>query len=120
LQVLLITSRQSRRWVLPKGWAEPGVAPHEQAACEAFEEAGVRGEISRERLGTYQYAKQLRSGRAIPVRVDVFPLMVAERLDDWPEKGQREAVWVPPAEAATMVEESGLVAILLDLAARQR
>jgi 8-oxo-dGTP pyrophosphatase MutT (NUDIX family) len=115
---MLITSRETRRWVVPKGWAERGVPPHEQAAREAFEEAGLKGEVGRERLGSYRYAKLLRGGRSVPVRVDVFPLAVTGRLDDWPEKDQREAVWVTPAEAAALVDEGGLAAILLDLAAR--
>jgi 8-oxo-dGTP pyrophosphatase MutT (NUDIX family) len=118
--VLLITSRETRRWVLPKGWAERGVKPHEQAAFEAFEEAGLEGEIGAVRLGSFRYDKQLRGGRSIPVRVDVFPLEVERRHDDWPEKGQRDAIWVTPEEAATLVEESGLAAILLDLADRYR
>ena len=117
--VLLITSRETRRWVLPKGWAERGVEAHEQAASEAFEEAGLEGEIGAVRLGSYRYDKQLRGGRSIPVRVDVFPLEVERRHDDWPEKGQRDAIWVTPAEAAALVEERGLAAILLDLAERR-
>jgi 8-oxo-dGTP pyrophosphatase MutT (NUDIX family) len=118
--VLLITSRETKRWVVPKGWAEHGVLPHEQAACEAFEEAGLEGEVGAVRLGSYRYEKQLRSGRTIPVRVDVFPLEVERRHDDWPEKGQRDAVWVTPEEAAALVEERGLAAILLELAQRHR
>jgi 8-oxo-dGTP pyrophosphatase MutT (NUDIX family) len=117
--VLLITSRETRRWVVPKGWAEPGVKPREQAALEAFEEAGLEGVIGPGRLGSYRYDKQLRSGRAVPVRVDVYPLEVERRHDDWPERGQREMIWVTPEAAASLVEERGLAAILLDLAERR-
>lgn len=120
LMLLLITSRETRRWVLPKGWAERGVAPHEQAAREAFEEAGLEGEVGLTRLGSYRYDKRRRGGRSIAVRVDVFPMDVERRHEDWPEKGQREAIWVTPEEAATLVEESGLAAILRDLAERRR
>ena len=118
--VMLITSRETKRWVVPKGWAEPGVKPREQAAAEAFEEAGLEGFVGPTRLGSYHYDKQLRSGRAVPVRVDVYPLEVERRHDDWPEKGQRDAIWVTPEEAASLVGDRGLAAILLDLAERRR
>ena len=94
--MLLITSRETRRWVIPKGWAEKGVAPHEQAAREAFEEAGLQGEIGVKPIGSYRYLKRLQGGQTVPCRVDVFPLTVDHRLDDWPEKGQREATWLDP------------------------
>ena len=116
--ILLVTSRETRRWVLPKGWAERGVSPHDQAAREAFEEAGVEGEIGQERIGSYRYLKRLSGGRTVPCRVDVYPLAVDRLLDDWPEKEQRELCWFTPSDAAAVVEESGLIALLLDLAAR--
>ncbi len=116
--ILLVTSRETRRWVLPKGWAERGVTPHDQAAREAFEEAGVEGEIGQERIGSYRYLKRLSGGRTVPCRVDVYPLAVDRLLDDWPEKEQRELCWFTPSDAAAVVEESGLIALLLDLAAR--
>ena len=115
--MLLITSRETRRWVIPKGWAEKGVAPHEQAAREAFEEAGLKGEIGLKPIGSYRYLKRLQNGQTAPCRVDVYPLTVEHRLDDWPEKGQREAVWLTLGEAAALVDEQGLVTLLLDLAA---
>lgn len=115
--VLLITSRDTRRWIIPKGWAEKGVPPHEQAAREAFEEAGLRGEIGASPIGSYRYVKRLQGGKTVPCRVDVFPLEVDRLLDEWPEKGQREAAWLTPADAAALVEEVGLVALLLELAA---
>lgn len=116
--VLLVTSRETRRWVLPKGWAESGVSPHDQAAREAFEEAGVKGEVGQERIGSYRYLKRLGGGRTVPCRVDVYPLTVDHLLDEWPEKEQRELGWFTPSEAAAVVEESGLIELLLDLAAR--
>ena len=118
--VLLVTSRETRRWIVPKGWVERGVAAADQAALEAFEGAGLRGRIGRKPIGRYRYAKQLRGGRSLPVRVDVFVLQVEGRQDDWPEKGQREAVWATPEQAAALVEEPGLAAILLDLKERRR
>jgi 8-oxo-dGTP pyrophosphatase MutT (NUDIX family) len=115
--VMLVTSRETRRWVLPKGWPEKRLAPHELAAKEAFEEAGLEGEIGRESVGSYRYAKRRWNGRTVQCEVEVFPLAVARQLEDWPERKERETGWFTPSEAATLVEESGLVALLLDLAA---
>jgi 8-oxo-dGTP pyrophosphatase MutT (NUDIX family) len=118
--VMLVTSRGTRRWVIPKGWAEKGVEPHAQAAREAYEEAGLEGEIGREPLATYRYAKRLGGKKTVPCKVTVFPLAVDRQLEDWPEKAQREARWFTPAEAATLVQEGGLVTLLLELAAQDR
>jgi 8-oxo-dGTP pyrophosphatase MutT (NUDIX family) len=113
--VMLITSRETGRWVIPKGWPKKGLEPHALAAREAFEEAGLRGEIGHEPIGRYDYAKRLRGGRTVPCEVEVFALSVMGQDDDWPEKGQRATRWFTPAEAAMMVEESGLNALLLKL-----
>ncbi len=115
--VLLITSRETRRWVLPKGWPRPGTPPHRQAAREALEEAGVIGRVGRTPIGCYQYARRLRNGRTIACRVDVFPLAVEQIVDDWRERGQRDFAWFTLGEAATLVEEHDLAALLLDVAA---
>jgi 8-oxo-dGTP pyrophosphatase MutT (NUDIX family) len=115
-KVMLVTSRETRRWVLPKGWAEPGLAPYELAAKEAFEEAGLVGEVDPEPVGFYSYDKRLRGGRSVPCEVGVFPLWVAQQLEDWPERKQRETRWFTPAQAAMEVEEGGLVTLLLRLA----
>jgi 8-oxo-dGTP pyrophosphatase MutT (NUDIX family) len=115
--VMLVTSRETRRWVIPKGWAEKDLAPHEVAAKEAREEAGLEGEIGREPVAAYRYLKRLRGKKTVTCEVTVFPLAVARQLDDWPEKGQRQTRWLAPAEAALLVDEGGLVALLLELAA---
>jgi 8-oxo-dGTP pyrophosphatase MutT (NUDIX family) len=112
VQVMLITSRESRRWVIPKGWPIKSLKPGPSAAQEAFEEAGVIGPTGRRKLGTYHYDKRLRSGRLQHVRVDVYPLEVREARDEWPEKGQRERQWITPAEAAALVDEPELKALL--------
>jgi 8-oxo-dGTP pyrophosphatase MutT (NUDIX family) len=117
--VMLVTSRETRRWVLPKGWPEKKLGPHELAAKEAFEEAGLEGEIGREPIGSYRYAKRRWNGRTVQCEVDVFPLAVERQLEDWPERAERETEWFTPAEAALLVDESGLVALLLDLAAAE-
>jgi 8-oxo-dGTP pyrophosphatase MutT (NUDIX family) len=120
--VMLVTSRETRRWIIPKGWAEKGLEPHALAAKEAYEEAGLQGEVGQEPVGTYRYIKYFRgkkSTKTVPCEVTVFPLMVERQLETWPEKGQRDTRWFTPAEAALQVEESGLVALLLDLAAAE-
>jgi 8-oxo-dGTP pyrophosphatase MutT (NUDIX family) len=114
---MLVTSRETRRWVIPKGWAEKRLAPHEVAAKEALEEAGLEGEIGREPLAAYHYIKRLGGNKTMTCAVTVFPLAVAHQLEDWPEKGQRETRWFTPAEAALLVHEGGLVTLLLELAA---
>src|SRR5689334_3098238 len=115
--VMLVTSRETRRWVIPKGNPEKGLAPHELAAKEAYEEAGLVGEVGREPVGRYRYLKRLRGEKTMPCEVEVFPLAVGRQLDDWPGKGRRETRWFTPAEAATLVGEGGLVTLLLHLAA---
>ena len=79
LEILLITSRETRRWVIPKGWPVKGLAPQEAAALEAAEEAGLEGEIEANPIGSYRYLKHLKGGHTIPIQVIVFPrALVAE------------------------------------------
>jgi 8-oxo-dGTP pyrophosphatase MutT (NUDIX family) len=116
VEVLLITSRESRRWVIPKGWPIKGVGPGGSAAQEAFEEAGVTGKTRRRALGAYHYAKRLRSGGIQHVRVEVFALEVRAEHAEWPEKGERDKLWIAPARASGLVEEPELKALLLEFA----
>ena len=106
LRVLLVPSRQTRRWIVPKGWPVKGLKPHQAAALEAREEAGVAGRISRKPIATYLYTKRLPSRSAL-CAVDVYLLEVEEHLDTWREKGQRELVWLGRDEAAELVDELG-------------
>jgi 8-oxo-dGTP pyrophosphatase MutT (NUDIX family) len=110
--VLLITSRESRRWVIPKGWPMKDLKPGPSAAQEAYEEAGVRGETSPKKLGVFHYDKRLRSGRLQHVRVQVYGLKVIEEHSEWPEAHQREKLWTSPGEAAGLVDEPELVILL--------
>jgi ADP-ribose pyrophosphatase YjhB (NUDIX family) len=112
VEVLLITSRESRRWVIPKGWPIKGLKPGPSAAQEAFEEAGVVGHIGRKPIGGFHYDKRLRTGRLQHVRVQVYGLEVIGERDFWPEKGQRERLWIAPGEAAGLVDEPELVVLL--------
>lgn len=104
-QVLLLTSRGTGRWIIPKGWCKKKHTPAEMAALEAFEESGVVGEVTPEPIGTYHYTKILRNGSLKPLVVDVFGLRVQFEALDWPERHERERVWVTPAEASLMVAE---------------
>jgi 8-oxo-dGTP pyrophosphatase MutT (NUDIX family) len=117
--VMMVTSRERRRWVLPKGWTEKRLAPHEAAAAEAYEEAGIRGAITAQPVGAYVYSKQLGPGRSVTCQVDVFPLQVETLLDDWPEKHERERRWFTLPQAAQAVEEGSLVDLFLSLASPQ-
>ena len=112
-KVLLITSRGTGRWILPKGWPINGLESPQAALQEAWEEAGVRrGETSPKPLGSYGYDKVLREDWSIPVRTTVYPVRVLELSDNYPEVDQRERKWVSPEEAAEMVDEPELKDLL--------
>ncbi|MGU3537357.1 NUDIX hydrolase [Methylobacterium sp. A54F] len=110
--VLLVTSRESRRWVIPKGWPMKGRKPFEAAAREAYEEAGLIGHIGKRPLGFYLYEKRLKNRDAVLCQVKVFPLEVRKQLKHWPEQHEREIRWFTPSEAADAVIEPGLAAII--------
>jgi 8-oxo-dGTP pyrophosphatase MutT (NUDIX family) len=119
LEVLLITSLNSKRWIIPKGWPEPELDPAENAAREAFEEAGVMGKISPAPIGSYHYLKERKGGGGIPCRVEVFALAVTKQVDDWPEKNSRELVWLPLDEAAARIAEPSLRQLIKDFRKQQ-
>ena len=107
-EVMLVTSRGTGRWIIPKGWPIDGLAPGETAAREAFEEAGVLGRVGRS-LGNFTYDKLSpdRSSSRL-CEVEVFPLAVRRQLKQWPEAGEREARWCSMDEALSIVAEAGL------------
>lgn len=107
-EVMLVTSRDSGRWVLPKGWPEKREHHHEAAEREAAEEAGVSGAISRRELGCFYYGKKLPSGMEWRCEVHVFPLEVDRVADRWPERKKRARRWFAPDEAAALVREPDL------------
>jgi 8-oxo-dGTP pyrophosphatase MutT (NUDIX family) len=115
--IMLVTSRGTGRWIIPKGRPEKGVAPHKLAAREAFEEAGLLGRIDRQPLGRYRDLKRRADGRAVEYEIEVFRLEVERELPEWPEKGQRERRWYPLDEAVARAEPDGLVDILAGLRA---
>lgn len=108
LEILLVSSRETRRWVIPKGWPMKAKADHQAAAQEAYEEAGLDGVVAETPFGEYEYLKRLKSGAARLVKVDVFPLRVTGEHATWPEKGQRTLNWMQPVEAALAVQEPEL------------
>ena len=119
LKVLLVTSRQTGRLVIPKGWPWPGIKDHKAAAEEAREEAGIVGKAHKEPLGSYDYDKRMPSG-TVPVRVKVFLLEVEEELDEWRESEERKRVWFTPTKAAAAVDEPELAELILQLKERRR
>ena len=109
LEILLVTSREMRRWIIPKGWPIKGLRPPESAAREAFEEAGVRGKVGAKSIGAYRYEKRLEGiGVTTPCEVRVFPMLVKRQFEIWPEAHQREARWFEADNAASALKENGL------------
>lgn len=114
--VLLITTRGRGHWTIPKGWPKPGVADAELAAQEAFEEAGVEGDISPEPIGSFLYTKRLHFFSWAKCSVDVYTLRTRSQALNWPEKPARKAMWVEPGDAASFVREAQLAAVLRSFA----
>lgn len=115
--VCLVTARETKRWVLPKGQMEKNLPAHRVAEQEAFEEAGLLGSIADKPFGRFLGIKKGKNGADSTTEVTVFPLLVTKILEIWPEKNQRERRWLPPGEAALMVSEPQLVALLMDFGA---
>jgi 8-oxo-dGTP pyrophosphatase MutT (NUDIX family) len=114
-RVMLVTTRGKGRWIIPKGWPEKELAPYDCAAKEAYEEAGVLGKIDQRPLGSYRYEKRVGSQGRATFEVKAYLLEVERQLRDWPEKGQRRTRWMAPARAAKLVDEDGLVQLLLSI-----
>ena len=112
IEILLITSLNSKRWILPKGWPEAELSLADNAAREAFEEAGVTGKVGTQPVGTYHYLKEKKDGGGMPCTVEVFALAVTKQLDDWPEKNVRDLAWMPVEQAAAQISEPGVRQIL--------
>ena len=113
VELLLVTSRDTGRWVVPRGNPIRGLAPHQSAAQEAWEEAGVRGAVSDQPLGRYRYKKRRKLGFSVRAQVQLFEMLVTEVLEDWPERHQRRRAWFAPVDAAAAVDEPELKALIL-------
>jgi len=103
---LLVTSRRSGRWIFPKGAIEPDLTAWDSAALEAYEEAGVLGEVEQEPIGSYRTAAG--SGGAKLIDIDLYPLRVTQQLDSWKEKGQRLRHWVTVRESRRLLAHRDL------------
>ena len=117
LTVLLITSRGRGKWIFPKGGQMEGKTPWESAAHEAYEEAGVEGEIEETPIGSYFLP--VTEERPKPVEVKMYPLLVTSQREDWKEMGQRYRHWAVLAEAKRLITHEGLADVALALAQRE-
>jgi 8-oxo-dGTP pyrophosphatase MutT (NUDIX family) len=112
LEILLITSRETHRWVIPKGWPHRGLSLPRSALKEVWEEAGVRGSVAQHPVGFFAYDKRSLIAPPARVIVTVYPVRFVSQDTRWPEHGLRDIAWVAPAEAASRVEEPDLAALL--------
>jgi 8-oxo-dGTP pyrophosphatase MutT (NUDIX family) len=119
LRVLLITSRDTGRWVIPKGWPMRKRSESEAAAREAWEEAGVRGVVMPRPIGLYAYRKRIAQGQSVPCVVRVYPLAAQGRSSAFPEAGQRRRKWFSQVRAARKVQEPELARLIRDFAPEQ-
>lgn len=114
--VLMVTSRDTGRWVMPKGWLMDGKKPWHAAEIEALEEAGAVGFISPKSIGVYHYTKRLRGGKRVRCRVTVYPMLTEKLKRRWKERKQRKRHWFSLKKAARLVNEKELSALLTSLA----
>ena len=114
VEIMMITSRETRRWVIPKGGRMVGKSDPEAAAQEAMEEAGVKGDIDVQSIGVFRYVKGLKDGGVRQCVVSVYPLEVLIQMGAWPEAHQRERRWMSLSEAADLVHEPDLAALIRD------
>ena len=112
IEVLMITSRDTGRWVIPKGWPMKNRKPYEAAATEALQEAGVRGRTGKKPIGQYTYLKRLDGGSDVACIVEIYQVEVTVIEPEFKEKGQRTLEWVAPAEAGRRVQEPELKSFL--------
>ncbi len=117
IEILLITSLRSRRWIIPKGWPATGLPPSESAAREAMEEGGIVGRISRRPIGVYSYEKRTGRGSTLRCTVQTFALEVETQLSEWPEQDRRTTRWFTLRDAAKAVQEPELQALIVNLPA---
>ncbi len=119
IEILLITSRETRRWVIPKGWPMEGLKNYNAARREAFEEAGVEGHVRRKPIGTYRYHKR-GGGSPTAIAVTVYSLEVKQQRRSWPEMKERKRAWFTALEAQHLVQEAELKRLFRRIEKRQR
>jgi len=119
LEILLLTSRDTGRWVIPKGWPMGSKAGYTVAETEALQEAGVKGIVEHDPLGCFGYGKAMPEGLVLPCEVQVHAMEVTGSVKNFKEKGERKLEWVSPQAAAERVAEPGLKKIILTFAKRE-
>ncbi len=112
IEILLVTTKESKRWIIPKGGPIKGLKPSKSAAREAFEEAGVRGATSEKAIGSFRFHKTLQASPDILCEVKVYALNVKRQMKTWPEQHQRRVRWCQPAEAQAAVNDIGLRSLI--------
>lgn len=111
VEVCLVTSRGTGRWIVPKGWLMAGRTPAEAAAIEAWEEAGLKGTVSEEPLGIYEYVKQSSPTRRSMVAL-LFAMRVRDEADKFPERRDRKRIWLKPKKAAARLDDPELARLV--------
>jgi 8-oxo-dGTP pyrophosphatase MutT (NUDIX family) len=114
LQVLLVNSRDTGRFVIPKGWTETKFSDPEAAANEAYEEAGIQGIIASKPIGRFSYTKIIGPGFALPCVITVFSMEAVTLLSTWPEAHERTRFWMTLDQAAASVDEPELKLLIED------
>ncbi len=112
VEVLMVTTRGTGRWIIPKGWLVPGKTAAESALIEAWEEAGVSGEAAKAPIGSFAYTKIFGANKLRPIRAEVYAVEVDTLAKRWPEEGQRKRKWMSPKKAAQKVAEPELSELL--------
>jgi 8-oxo-dGTP pyrophosphatase MutT (NUDIX family) len=107
IEILLITTRKKGRWSVPKGWPIKDHSPRQTAAIEAYEEAGVRGAVGARHIGQFS-KRRVKKKQSRMCQVQIYPLRVKRQQDDWPEKQERNRVWLAPRKAARLIKKAGL------------
>lgn len=119
LRILMVTSRDRGRWVIPKGWLMDGKKPWHAAEIEALEEAGAVGFISKKSIGCFHYDKRYEGKSSVHCRVTLYPLIVERLKRRWKERDERKRHWFSPSKAAKLVEEEELSRLLKGLSKNQ-
>jgi 8-oxo-dGTP pyrophosphatase MutT (NUDIX family) len=120
LRVLMVTSRDRGRWVMPKGWQMDGAKPWQAAEIEALEEAGAVGFISNTPIGHYHYDKQMDDGTKTRGRVILYPMVVEKLKRRWKERKQRKRHWFSARKASKLVEEKELSTLLREVTEKKK
>jgi 8-oxo-dGTP pyrophosphatase MutT (NUDIX family) len=119
-EVMLVTGRRSKRWMIPKGWPMFGKSLAESAAQEAFEEAGIKGKVNPKPIGRFRHVKQHVLLGDIEVEIQVHTMAVQRELDNWPERGERSRKWFELSEAAARVDSEELRTLIVEFGKRLR